>query len=69
MHWVQDPSQNNVDDLNNIRCETSRHFRNKKQEYLKTTIQELETNSKVKILGACIGASVTLRRFTSLELI
>ena len=32
-------------------------------------IEELETNSKIKILGACIGASMTLRRVTSLELI
>jgi len=69
MHWVQDPSQINVDDLNNVRQEASRHFRNKKQEYLKPKIEELETNSKVKILGTCIGASMTLRRVASLELI
>jgi len=29
MQWVQDPSQSNVDKLNNVRCEVSRHFRNK----------------------------------------
>jgi len=29
MQWVQDPSQKNVDSLNNVRCEASRHFRNK----------------------------------------
>jgi len=38
MHWVQDPSQSNVDNLNNIRCEASRHFRNKKKEYLRAKI-------------------------------
>ena len=69
IHWVQDPSQSNVDDLNNVRHEASRHFRNKKQENLKTKIEELETNSKFKILGTCIGTSMTLRRVTSLELI
>ena len=30
LQWVQDPSQSNVDNLNNVRCEASRHFRNKK---------------------------------------
>ena len=31
MQWVQDPSQNNVDNLNSVRCEVSRHFRNKQK--------------------------------------
>ena len=31
MHWVQDPRQSNVDNLNNVRCEASRHFRNKRR--------------------------------------
>ena len=29
LQWVQDPSQRNVDNINNVRCEASRHFRNK----------------------------------------
>ena len=33
---------------NNARCEASRHFRNKKKEYLKAKINELETNIKIK---------------------
>jgi len=48
MQWIQDPSQNNVDNLNNVRCEASRHFRNKKKEYLKAEIDERETDSKIK---------------------
>jgi hypothetical protein len=32
---LQDPSKINGDNLNNIRHETNRHFRNKKREYLK----------------------------------
>ena len=43
MQWIQDPSQSNVDILNNVRCEVSRHFRNKKKAYLRAKIEELET--------------------------
>jgi hypothetical protein len=39
---------NNVDHLNNVRRDASRHFRNKKEAYLKAKIEELETNSKIK---------------------
>ena len=48
MHWLQDPSQSNVDNLNNVRREASRHFRNNAKEYLKAKIEELETNNKIK---------------------
>ena len=48
LQWVQDPSQRNVDTLNNVRRAASRHFRNKKKAYLKAKIEELETNSKIK---------------------
>ena len=48
MQWVQDPSQSNVDNLNQVRCDVSRHFRNKKKAYLRAKIEELETNSKIK---------------------
>jgi len=50
IRWVQDPSQCNVDNLNNVRHEASRHFRNKKKAYLKAKFEELETNSKIKNL-------------------
>jgi hypothetical protein len=36
----------NEDDLSNVRREASRHFRNKKREYLKDKINEIELNSK-----------------------
>jgi hypothetical protein len=45
---LQDQSEINGDNLNNIRLEASRHFRNKKREYLKDIINELTTNSKNK---------------------
>jgi hypothetical protein len=41
MQWIHDLSQNNVDNnLNNVRREASRHFRNKKA-YMKAKIEEL----------------------------
>jgi hypothetical protein len=36
--------------LKNVRCKTSRNFRNKKWEYLKDKINELATNSKNKTI-------------------
>jgi hypothetical protein len=48
MQWLQNPNQSNVYNLNNVRHEASRHFRNTKKEYLKAEINELETNSKNK---------------------
>ncbi|PNF40230.1 hypothetical protein B7P43_G07077 [Cryptotermes secundus] len=48
LQWLQDPSQLNGDNLSNIRREASRHFRNKKREYLKDKIDELAMNSKNK---------------------
>jgi len=48
MQWIQDPNQSSVDNLKHLRCEDSRHFRNKKKEYLKAKIDVLVTNSKVK---------------------
>jgi hypothetical protein len=48
MQWVQDPNRSNIDNLNNVRRKASRHCRNKKKEYMKATIDELETNSKIK---------------------
>ena len=55
MQWVQDPSRSNVDNLNNVICEASRHFRNKKKAYLKAKIEELETNSKIRDLYRSIN--------------
>jgi len=48
MQWIQDPSQSDVDILNNVTREVSRHFRDKKKAYLRAKIEELETNSKIQ---------------------
>jgi hypothetical protein len=58
LQWLQNPNQTNRDNLQNVRHETSRIFRDKKREHLKGKINELETNSKnkTKILGICTEA-------------
>ncbi|PNF27158.1 hypothetical protein B7P43_G08536, partial [Cryptotermes secundus] len=48
LQCLQDQSKLNGDNLNSIRRETSRHFRNKKREYLKDKIDDLAMNSKHK---------------------
>ena len=48
MQWIHDPSQSNVDILNNVRREVSRHFRDKNKAYLRHKIEELETNSEIQ---------------------
>jgi hypothetical protein len=48
----------NEDNLSNVRWEASRHFRNKKMEYFKDKINELELNSKnknIRDLYRCIN--------------
>jgi hypothetical protein len=56
VQWLHDPNHSNLDNRNNVGCEASRHFRNKKNKYLKAKIDELEINSLIKN----IEASVTL---------
>jgi hypothetical protein len=48
LQWLQDTSQVNGDNMDNVRRDPSRTFRAKKREYLKNKINELETNSKNK---------------------
>jgi peptidoglycan hydrolase CwlO-like protein len=48
MQWLKEPSQSNVDNVDNVIREVSRHYRNKKKEYLKVKIEEFGTNSKIK---------------------
>jgi hypothetical protein len=45
---LQNPSEINGDNIQDLRHETSRTFRNNKREYLKGRINELETNNKNK---------------------
>jgi hypothetical protein len=52
---LQNPSQINIDYLNDIRHETSRIFSNKKGEYLNNKISFLETNNKSKRIRDLCG--------------
>jgi hypothetical protein len=47
---LQDPSEANEDNLSDVRREASRHFRNKKREYLKDENNDLVSNSKNKYI-------------------
>jgi hypothetical protein len=66
LHWLQDPSQINEDNQKNIRHETSRHFRNKKREYLTDEIDELTMNSKNKNIRHLYRGKNDLRGVTNL---
>jgi alpha/beta superfamily hydrolase len=48
LQWLQDQSEINGDNLNNVRRDASRHFWNEKRANLKDKINELATNSKSK---------------------
>jgi hypothetical protein len=48
LQWLQNSTQINGDNLQNLKCETSRTFRNNKREYLKGKMNELETNNNNK---------------------
>jgi hypothetical protein len=48
LQWLQDPSEVIENNLSNVRREASRHFRNKKNKYLKDKINDIELNIKNK---------------------
>jgi hypothetical protein len=48
LQWLQDASEINGNNLNNERRKASRHFRNKKKQYMNDRINELATNRKNK---------------------
>jgi hypothetical protein len=50
LQWLQDLSEIIGDNLNSVRHEASRHFRNKKRECLKDKIDELAMNSTNKYI-------------------
>jgi len=50
MQWLQDLNHSNVDNLNDVRCDASRHFRNKNKEYMRAKIDELQSESNIKYI-------------------
>jgi len=53
---MQDPTQSNAGNLNNVICKVGTHFWNIKKKHLKAKIDKLGTNSKSKISETCIEA-------------
>jgi hypothetical protein len=68
LQWLQDPSEINGDNLNNARREDSRHFWNKKREYLKDKINQLATNNKNKNIRDLYWIGLDLKGATNREI-
>jgi hypothetical protein len=47
--WMEDPSQRNLENLNKVRRDASRHLRNENKAYMKAKIEELKSNNKFKM--------------------
>jgi hypothetical protein len=61
---LQDLSEINVDNLNNVRREAKRHYKNKQRTYLKDKINELAMDSKnKKIRDMCRGINECKRGY------
>jgi hypothetical protein len=54
LQWLQGPSEINGDNLNNTKCEASRHLRNKKRKYRKTKLLSFQPTVRTRILETCI---------------
>jgi hypothetical protein len=48
LRWLQNPSQTNGDNLQNLRHETSRTIRKRTREYMKGKFNEFDSNNKNK---------------------
>jgi hypothetical protein len=55
LQWLQDSSEINRDNLNNVRREASRHFRNKKREYLTDKLMSLQRTVRTRTSETCKG--------------
>jgi hypothetical protein len=58
----------NDDNLSDVKWEASRHFRNKKREYLRDKINEIESNSTNKNIRDLYGGRDEFKKVTNLEL-
>jgi hypothetical protein len=55
LQWLQDPGEINGDNLNNVRHESSRQFRNKKRECLNDKLMSLQRTVRTRTSQTCIG--------------
>jgi hypothetical protein len=54
LQWLWDPRKMNGDNMNNVRCEASRHFRNKKKEPLKDKLKSLQGTVRTRTSETCM---------------
>jgi hypothetical protein len=62
LQWLQNLSEINGNNLNNVRRKASRHFRNIKREYLNDKINELVRNSKNKNIRYLYRGIIGIKR-------
>jgi hypothetical protein len=67
LQWLQDPSEINGDNLNNVRREDSRHFRNKKGNISKIKLMSLQRIIIIRTSETCIE-EMDLREATNREI-
>jgi hypothetical protein len=53
LQWLQDTNEANEGNLSDVRWEASRHFRNRKREYLKDKINELVSAVRIRTSETC----------------
>jgi hypothetical protein len=69
LQLLQYLSQCNVDNLNNVRREANRYFRNRRRNIGKLKLMNLKLTVRSEISKTCTGPLMTLREVTRLELI
>jgi hypothetical protein len=62
LQWLQDLSELNERNSSNVMQKASRHFRNKKKEYSKDKMNELDSNSKNKNIRDLYRGITELKR-------
>jgi hypothetical protein len=68
LQWLRDPSEINGNNLNNVRREANRYFRNKKRDYLKTKLMSLQQTVRTRTSETCIEEYINLRLATNREI-
>jgi len=56
LQWMHNPSRTSRNNLNNVRRETSRYFKNKEMEYVKEKLMNFKERVRTEILDTCIEA-------------
>jgi hypothetical protein len=69
MKWLQCPNQSTAYNLNNVRPENDRHFRNKRRKVCKLQLMNLKLTVRSKILGTFIAALKVLGSINKQKLI